>query len=253
MGGTRTAVGPSRPSEALPARGAEDSLAGERGGRPAPIALPTPRAPAHSRGKRLLDVVGAVALLVLSAPIWLSVVPLIKLTSPGPALFRQVRLGLGGRPFTCLKFRTMYDGVSDDVHREYVLAQLALEGSPVAYQGAYKLVGDRRVTPVGRFLRRTSLDELPQLLNVLRGEMSLVGPRPPLPYEVARYDERQIGRLAVRPGITGLWQVSGRNRLTYAQMIELDLEYIERWSIATDLAIALRTPLVMLTNSGRAA
>jgi lipopolysaccharide/colanic/teichoic acid biosynthesis glycosyltransferase len=173
-------------------------------------------------------------------------------------LFGQERVGAGGRRFRVLKFRTMYDGVSDAAHRELVTkmlngddghaAQIGPDGKPV-----FKLVNDDRITPVGRWLRRKSLDELPQLFNVLRGEMSLVGPRPPLPYEFEQYEHWQVHRLQVRPGITGLWQVSGRNRLSYRQMCELDLDYVRNWSLWLDLRILLKTMPVVLSNSGHAA
>jgi lipopolysaccharide/colanic/teichoic acid biosynthesis glycosyltransferase len=155
---------------------------------------------------------------------------------------------LNGTSFTLLKFRTMYHGASSDVHETYYRA--LMQGTAEATGNTFKLRNDARITPVGRILRRLSLDELPQLLNVLRGEMSLVGPRPPLPYEVAEYGPRELGRLAVPPGLTGLWQVSGRAILNFHQMIELDLAYVEHWSLWLDLEVLLRTPLVVLTGRG---
>ena len=178
----------------------------------------------------------------------------IKLDSAGPVIFGQERIGTGGRRFRVLKFRTMRHGAPDTAHRELIRRLQADDPPPViGDRQVYKLTGDERVTRVGRWLRRTSLDELPQLLNVLRGEMSLVGPRPPLPYEFEGYDHWQFDRLQLKPGITGLWQVSGRSRLSYRQMCELDVEYVRRWSLALDVEILLRTIPVVLFNSGRAA
>ena len=158
---------------------------------------------------------------------------------------------MDGRPFTMLKLRSMRDGCEQDSHRDYVTGLVNGEKES-SHDGVYKLVNDRRVTRVGLWLRRTSLDELPQLLNVLRGEMSLVGPRPPLPYEVEQYDDRQMRRLTARPGLTGLWQVSGRNQLSYRSMVELDLEYIDQWSHWLDLTILMRTVPVVLKDTGQA-
>lgn len=206
---------------------------------------------ATSRGKRALDIALAALVLLLVTPAWLIIVLLIRATSSGPVLFRQSRVGLNGRSFTMLKFRTMYDGVSDEVHRRFItsliVGQATGEGT-----GSYKLHGDVRVTPVGRWLRRTSFDELPQLVNVLRGEMSLVGPRPPLEYEVQNYAPWQRERLQMRPGITGLWQVSGRNRLSYVEMCRIDLEYLRDWSLRADLRIIFRTPWVLFVDPGGA-
>ncbi len=208
--------------------------------------------------KRVVDLVGASCMLVLAAPVMAIVAIAIKLDSRGPVFFGQERIGSGGRRFRVVKFRTMHDGVSDAAHRELVTKMLQGEDGQAAQVGqdgdqVYKLVNDERVTRVGRFLRRASLDELPQLFNVLLGEMSLVGPRPPLAYEFDQYEHWQFHRLQVRPGITGLWQVSGRNRLTYRQMCELDLVYIRAWSLWLDLRILLKTIPVVLSNSGGAA
>jgi exopolysaccharide biosynthesis polyprenyl glycosylphosphotransferase len=207
--------------------------------------------------KRVLDLVGASLVVMVTAPLMAVVAIAIKLDSPGPVFFGQERVGSGGRRFRVVKFRTMYDGVSDTAHRELVTKMLQGEDGRAAQVGAageqvFKLVNDPRVTRVGRFLRRASLDELPQLFNVLRGEMSLVGPRPPLPYEFDQYEHWQFHRLQVRPGITGLWQVSGRNRLTYRQMCELDVSYIRAWSLWLDMQILVKTVPVVLSNSGRA-
>jgi lipopolysaccharide/colanic/teichoic acid biosynthesis glycosyltransferase len=222
--------------------------------------------------KRVLDYLIAVVATLVAVPLCIPIALLIKLDSPGPILFRQQRVGRGRRNFPVLKFRTMYTGVSDHAHREFVRRQLAgtLEaegqtpgngnGNPNGngtHNGSlngtgapvYKLIADTRVTRVGRFLRRTSLDELPQLINVLRGEMSIVGPRPPLPYELDDYEPWQFLRLSIMPGLTGLWQVSGRNLLSYRQMCEIDITYIQRWSLWLDFKILLKTVPVVLFHS----
>ena len=199
--------------------------------------------------KRVADVLVAGAALLLLAPVWLLAALLIKLDSRGPVLYRQERVGMDGRIFLFLKFRTMLRDSDDREHREYqrkyiagqAETNLGDESRPV-----YKMRSDPRVTRVGRFLRRLSLDELPQLLNVLRGDMSVVGPRPPIPYEVEAYALRHRRRLDMKPGLTGLWQVSGRNRLSFEEMVKLDLYYIENWSLWLDLKIILRTLPVML-------
>ena len=215
-------------------------------------AVPPSPAFVHSGAKRALDLVVSIAALVLGAPLFLVVALAVRLTSPGPVFFRQRRAGLRGEPFTVLKFRTMWDGASESPHRDYV-SSLVRARSDTPRDGIFKLVGDSRVTRVGRLLRRTGLDELPQLLNVIRGEMSVVGPRPPLEYEVELYEPWQLERLAVKPGLTGLWQVSGRNALDYVDMCTKDIEYIRQWSFAGDLAIVARTPFAMLFKSGQAA
>jgi lipopolysaccharide/colanic/teichoic acid biosynthesis glycosyltransferase len=202
-------------------------------------------------GKRLLDLaVASTCLLVLLPP--LSVVAvIIRLTTPGPALFRQTRVGRHRRPLVVYKFRTMYHGCGDEVHRRYVRS-LITEDNPSAGgpRGLYKLEGDARITPLGRVLRQLSIDELPQLLNVIKGDMSLVGPRPVLPWEAEMlrppYDERFL----VLPGMTGMWQVSGRNRLTFKQGLELDVEYVHRRCLALDLLILLKTIPVVLFARG---
>ncbi len=200
--------------------------------------------------KHVLDFVGSVMLLILSLPLFLFIAIAIKLDSRGPVFFAQERLGFGKRRFRMLKFRSMYTGTSEVLHREHVVKQInGHQGNESKGEnGSYKLVGDARVTRVGRWLRRTSLDELPQLVNVLRGEMSLVGPRPALGYELELYEPWQMDRLAVRPGMTGLWQVSGRSRLSYRRMCELDVEYVRRRSLRLDLWILMRTPAVVLFN-----
>jgi lipopolysaccharide/colanic/teichoic acid biosynthesis glycosyltransferase len=201
---------------------------------------------------RVLDIVIAMAMLVLLAPVMIGVAVLIRRDSPGPALFRQRRMGRGLEPFTVVKFRTMHDGVPHDSHRAFVLDLIA--GAAPERQSddgpRYKMTGDPRVTRLGRVLRRTSLDELPQLWNVLRGDMSLVGPRPSIPYEVEKYPPHWLARFAVKPGVTGLWQVSGRCELTLEQMVELDLEYVRRRTPWLNVWILLRTVPVVLSCRG---
>ena len=207
--------------------------------------------------KRVIDVTGAVAGLVLGAPVMLATALAIMIDSRGPVFFRQERVGVGGRRFKVWKFRTMTHNAPDTLHREYMSRMLGGDEESTLHRDGngrpvFKMVQDPRVTRVGRFLRKSSLDELPQFFNVLRGEMSLVGPRPPVPYEFEAYDHWQYDRMQVRPGITGLWQVSGRSRLSYRQMCELDVDYVRRWSVWLDLRILLRTVPVVLFNSGRA-
>jgi lipopolysaccharide/colanic/teichoic acid biosynthesis glycosyltransferase len=199
---------------------------------------------------RLLDVVGAALLLVLLSPLLICVAVAIRLDSPGSVLFRQQRVGRNLKPFGVAKFRTMGEGTGVEVHREYVermIGEADAAGRPMA-----KLAGDSRVTRVGAFLRRTSIDELPQLWNVLRGEMSLVGPRPPIGYEVAKYPNAAFRRFAVRPGLTGLWQVSGRSQLSFQRMIELDAEYVDSLSLWLNLSILLRTVPTVIGGRGAA-
>jgi lipopolysaccharide/colanic/teichoic acid biosynthesis glycosyltransferase len=202
----------------------------------------TPRRLAQETSKRLIDFVGSLGLIILVAPLLLLLWLLVRLTSRGPALFRQERLGRERKLFTVLKFRTMHIGNDDRIHRDYVIGLLSADvADPAGDSGLFKLDADPRVTRVGAWLRRTSLDELPQLINVLRGEMSLVGPRPVLPWEAQLFPGAYQRRFAVKPGITGLWQVSGRSRLSMRTALELDVEYVLRRSLALDLSILLRT------------
>lgn len=199
------------------------------------------------RLKRVTDVLGGTLLLILLMPLFLIIAIAVKVTSKGPALFRQPRVGQYGRRFTFLKFRSMYVNSATDVHKEYtskLIAGTAERVSPEGKgEGVYKLANDSRITPLGKLLRRSSLDELPQLLNVIRGDMSLVGPRPPLLYELAAYQTWHRRRLLlVKPGITGLWQVKGRSRVTFEDMVRLDLQYATTWSPWLDLKILLLTP-----------
>jgi lipopolysaccharide/colanic/teichoic acid biosynthesis glycosyltransferase len=208
------------------------------------------RWPAHLM-KRTIDLLGSLFALALLSPVFLAIGTLIKLTSDGPVFFRQTRVGQYGKTFTFLKFRSMYVNNDPKIHQEYV-AQF-ITGNQAAEVGApvFKIKNDPRVTRIGRFLRRTSLDELPQFFNVLKGEMSLVGPRPPLAYEVEKYDSWHRRRVVeVKPGITGLWQVNGRSKVTFDEMVRLDLKYARKWSIAMDLKILWLTPKAMLSGEG---
>ena len=192
--------------------------------------------------KRTFDIVSSGFALVLLSPVMTVIAFGVKLTSAGPILFRQERVGYRGRPFTVLKFRTMVADAEDRLHD---LLDLNEATGPL-----FKMAHDPRVTRFGRFLRKTSLDELPQLVNVLRGDMTVVGPRPPLPREVAQYEEWQMARLEVRPGITGLWQVSGRSELPFEDYVRLDLFYIENWSLAFDLFIIAKTIPTIVSQRG---
>lgn len=203
-------------------------------------------------GKRAFDLVVAVICLLMLAPLLVIAALAVRLNSPGPVLFRQRRIGLNGRPFVLYKFRTMFHGCPDEPHRRYVRELLTADTVKAGASGLYKLDADPRVTKAGGLLRRTSIDELPQLLNVIRGDMSLVGPRPALPWEAEMFCSGHQQRFLVLPGITGLWQVSGRNRLTMRQALDLDVEYVHRRSFALDLAILLRTlPAVLFTTGAR--
>ncbi len=205
-------------------------------------------------------------LLVILSPLLLAIAIAVRLDTPGRAVFRQQRIGRGGKPFVVNKFRSMRVDAAHDRHREFVLR--LIKGEPPKHDGAhqttieqdaadgedrdhyYKMIADPRVTRVGRMLRRSSLDELPQLWNVLRGDMSLVGPRPPIPYEVAHYPRNWFGRFAVKPGITGLWQVSGRSQVTLDEMVRLDIEYAHRRTLRLNLWILLRTVPAVLYAKG---
>jgi lipopolysaccharide/colanic/teichoic acid biosynthesis glycosyltransferase len=205
--------------------------------------------------KRMIDVVGSLTLLAMLSPILFIIAVVIKLTSRGPILFRQKRIGEHGTPFTFLKFRSMYINNDSSEHKEYVRQLIAgqAEKKPANGNGTgvFKLTNDRRITPVGRILRRASLDELPQLINVLHGEMSLVGPRPPVPYEVEAYATWHRRRLLeAKPGITGLWQVYGRSRVEFDDMVRLDLRYARDCSPLLDLKILLQTPRAVMGGDG---
>jgi lipopolysaccharide/colanic/teichoic acid biosynthesis glycosyltransferase len=203
----------------------------------------TPRRTVWPIAKRAVDVVLALVFLLAALPLLAVVALLVRLDSPGPVFFRQTRCGRHRQPFTVLKFRTMADGADHAVHRDYIAALARGEDGA---DGLKKLTGDSRVTRIGALLRRSSLDELPQLFNVLRGDMSIVGPRPAIDYELDHYAPGHWARFDVRPGLTGLWQVSGRSRLGFTEMLTLDAEYARRSSLLLDARILVRTPLEIL-------
>lgn len=206
--------------------------------------------------KRFFDFLFSAVVLVFGLPFYAVIAALIKLTSSGPVLFVQERVGHNGKVFKLYKFRTMMQGNCDQAHRTF--AENFIKGNMSGGNGSngngngkvFKLTEDPRVTSIGRFLRRTSLDELPQFINVLKGEMTVVGPRPPLTYELEHYHDWHKKRLTVKPGLTGLWQVSGRSMVPFDEMVMLDLYYIENWSLLLDIKIILRTIPVMLGGSG---
>jgi len=206
--------------------------------------------------KRFMDIVISFFVLVAAAPLCLLIALAIRLTSSGPALFRQrAAVGRGGRRFTLYKFRTMRVDAADAAHREAITR--FIKGEAVAQEKingesrpVYKMVHDPRVTRIGGLLRKSGLDEIPQFYNVLRGDMSMVGPRPPVLYEYEQYDEHQRRRLLIRPGITGLYQVTARSEVSFERMVAIDLDYIRRRSLALDVSIILRTPWVMVSGRG---
>jgi lipopolysaccharide/colanic/teichoic acid biosynthesis glycosyltransferase len=193
--------------------------------------------------KRTLDLITTICLLVLTLPLGILTALAVKLDSPGPVFFKQERIGKDQKPFVCYKFRSMAADNDPAVHQKY-LREL-LTGAPSALQpgGVYKLSRDQRITRVGFWIRKLSIDELPQLWNVFKGEMSLVGPRPAIPYELTYYQPEMLRRFTVQPGLTGKWQTSGRSALSYQKMVELDLAYIDRWSLKQDIIILLKTIL----------
>jgi lipopolysaccharide/colanic/teichoic acid biosynthesis glycosyltransferase len=203
--------------------------------------------------KRLFDIASSLTFLIALAPVFLVIAALVKVKSPGPVLYRQERVGRKMKPFKMLKFRTMHVNADHALHREFI-SQFIKSSDPTrdcATNGVFKLVDDPRITPIGHLLRKTSLDELPQFWNVLRGEMSLVGPRPPLPYEVEQYKAWHTRRvIEAKPGITGLWQVGGRSRTTFDDMVRLDLRYARTRSLWTDLKILLATPGAVFSGKG---
>jgi lipopolysaccharide/colanic/teichoic acid biosynthesis glycosyltransferase len=218
------------------------------------LACPAPAERCRDAAKRGVDLAGSLLALVLLAPLLAAIAALVKLTSPGPALFGQTRIGHRATSFTLLKFRTMHVHADAAMHREFVSQFIAASGrnggrSPAS--GFFKLTDDPRITPIGRVLRKTSLDELPQLWNVLRGEMSLVGPRPPVPYEYVQYRPWHRRRvIETKPGMTGLWQVTGRSRTTFDEMVRLDLRYARTRALWRDLAIIARTPAAVISGKG---
>ncbi len=217
---------------------------------PGTIAKAATAAGWYDWGKPLFDRIVSIVALVVLSPVLLIIALAISLDSPGPIIFRQTRVGKDGREFTMYKFRTMADGAEDTPHRaafERFFRARSLEETGAS---TFKIEHDPRVTRVGRFLRRTSLDELPQLFNVFQGTMSLVGPRPPIPYETELYQTRHWQRLAVRPGITGTWQSMARSQVPFEEMVDLDLDYISRRSFLLDLKILLLTIRVVLSQEG---
>lgn len=239
----------------------EDSGSRNQGGKSHFNSFPRPESVDRSNRlapimKRVIDVLGSAIVLVLFSPLFLIIAVAIKVTSVGPVFFKQERLGLRGEKFVCLKFRSMHTNCDRSPHQEYIKNFIGgqrggsgarKEGIP----GIYKLQQDQRITPMGVFLRKTSLDEFPQFINVLKGEMSLVGPRPPIPYEYGLYDLWHRRRLLKsKPGITGLWQVKGRSRTTFDEMVRLDLQYLREWSLWLDVKILLRTPRAVFSCKG---
>lgn len=202
--------------------------------------------------KRGIDLLVSFFVMLFGLPFYSLLGMLIKLTSDGPVLFVQERVGEDGKAFRMYKFRTMMNGNNDEAHRSFARDFIngKTNGDNGTSSNVFKIVDDPRVTSIGKFLRKTSLDELPQFINVFKGEMSLVGPRPPLSYELDHYQEWHKKRLAVKPGLTGLWQVSGRSTVPFDEMVALDLHYIENWSLLLDVKIILRTVPVMLSGFG---
>jgi lipopolysaccharide/colanic/teichoic acid biosynthesis glycosyltransferase len=207
--------------------------------------------------KRSIDITGSLAFIIMFLPLFLIIALVIKLTSDGPVLFRQERIGMLGKKFTFLKFRSMYANSDESTHKEYITQFITGGGKANCKDTTrkqatvFKLREDSRITPIGNFIRKTSLDELPQFINVLKGDMSLVGPRPPIPYECEQYDiwhRRRV--MEMKPGITGLWQVQGRSATTFDDMVRLDLKYIREWSPWLDIKILVKTPLAVLTMRG---
>ncbi len=205
--------------------------------------------------KRGIDIAGSLFALILFAPLFALIAVAIKLSPQGPILFKQERVGQYGVNFTFLKFRSMYCSNDAAIHKEYlkrfIAGELSAKPTEEGQKTIFKITADPRVTPVGKFLRKTSLDELPQFLNVLQGKMSLVGPRPPIPYELESYDIWHRARLLeAKPGITGLWQVSGRSRMSFDDMVRLDLQYARTWSLWLDIKILLQTPRAVFSAEG---
>lgn len=205
---------------------------------------------AFRAAKRAIDLLAAIFLMVICSPVMLIVALAIKAESPGPVIFRQTRVGRFGKTFTMYKFRSMYQNADARLHEEHMRRLILQAGESEAGAPCGKLAHDPRITRVGRILRKTSLDELPQIFNVLKGDMSLVGPRPALPYEIVLYSDWERRRLEVKPGVTSLWAIAGRADVPFREQVRLDIEYIERQSLGLDLWILLRTPVVILTGKG---
>ena len=204
----------------------------------------------HLMFKRIFDIIGASLLIIFLSPVFLLTAILIKFNSKGPIIFSQKRIGRNGKYFNIYKFRTMYEDNDDSIHKEYV--KELIKKNKKDKSGVFKIGDDPRITKIGKFLRKYSLDELPQLENVLFGSMSLVGPRPPLDYEVENYSEWHKRRLSVKPGMTGLWQVSGRNKIGFENMVLLDVYYAENWTLWMDIRILIKTiPVVLFKKDGK--
>jgi lipopolysaccharide/colanic/teichoic acid biosynthesis glycosyltransferase len=202
-----------------------------------------------TNSKRVIDIAGSLMAIVALSPAFVVISALVKLTSQGPVLFKQRRIGESGQEFTFLKFRSMFVNSDPSIHREYVRKLITQELSETG--GTYKITNDPRVTAVGKFLRKTSLDELPQFFNVLKGDMSLVGPRPPIPYEMEKYSlwhRRRV--LEAKPGITGIWQIYGRSRTTFDEMVRMDLRYVREQSLWLDIKLLFKTPLAVARGRG---
>ncbi len=205
--------------------------------------------------KRCIDLLGSLVALTIFSPVFIAIAIAVKTTSKGPVIFRQTRVGMHGQPFTFLKFRSMYIDRGENPHIDYIKQFIngnpAVAGGTDEKKGVYKLLEDPRITPVGRWIRKTSLDELPQFINVLQGQMSLVGPRPPVPYEFELYETWHKRRLRqVKPGITGLWQVHGRSSTTFDDMVRLDLRYVAEGSLWLDIKILFKTPMAVISCKG---
>ena len=231
-----------------------ERLGTPRSRHPADADEPSPLRSHGYRGKRALDIVGAVVALALLSPLMLIVALLIRLTSPGPAIFRQTRVGQGGATFTMFKFRSMRTDMDDSAHRAFVASLIDGKVQPSgggATAGQFKIKADPRVTAIGRLIRKTSIDELPQFYNVLKGDMSLVGPRPPVQYEADKYKAWHRRRVfEMKPGLTGIWQVEGRSRVSFDDMVRMDLRYLQHCSLRFDLGILWRTVAVVLKCEG---
>ncbi len=222
--------------------------------------VPAPSVPNHTLSrkcalvsKRVIDIMGSLFAVILFSPFFVCISFLIKLTSKGPVLFKQERVGESGKTFTFLKFRSMQVNNNTAIHKEFIskLINGEIEAEDGKEKNAYKMKDDPRVTKIGKFIRKTSLDELPQFYNVIRGDMSLVGPRPPIPYEVEEYDQWHTKRvLDFRPGITGFWQVEGRSTTTFNDMVRMDLQYMKSWSLWLDIKLLFKTPLAVLAARG---
>ncbi|MGW8181108.1 MAG: sugar transferase, partial [bacterium] len=206
--------------------------------------------------KRAIDVIGGICGIILFLPFFLVIPVLIKLTSPGPVFFRQARVGQFGRKFTFLKFRTMHVNCDEALHKKYIQELIGDKKSREVNNNGkrecvYKIYNDPRVTRIGSFLRKSSLDEIPQFLNVIRGDMSIVGPRPPIPYELENYDIWHMRRiLEMKPGITGVWQVYGRSKTNFDEMVRMDIMYTKQWSLLLDIKLIMRTPLAVISGKG---